>query len=358
MLNDRTVNKVLIVEDNPGDLIIIKDYLRQSLPVVEFLHANKFAEAAIILNNESSYFRPDVILLDLTLPDLSGEELILNVLKLCNDIPVIVLTGYTDVSFSIKSMSLGISDYVLKDDLNASLIFKSVLFSIERKKHTNQLINSQKRYENLFQSSPLPTWVVSAADRKILDVNLAASEKYGYSRNEFLKMNFDEITQQSDNAEADLVPVTYANNESGRGDLPPFLNPNTGQYKLCNLQSKAGSVFTVELRRKLIQLRDDLKSELYIASDVTEKRRYIEQIERKNAILNQIAWIQSHEVRAPLSRILGLVYLLNSVTEEKIDLVEIRALISYLEESANEMDDIVKKIIYKANEIENRASDV
>jgi FixJ family two-component response regulator len=48
--------------------------------------------------------------------------------------PIIILTGYADIDFSIQSISRGISDYILKDDLNANMLYKSIIYTIERKK--------------------------------------------------------------------------------------------------------------------------------------------------------------------------------------------------------------------------------
>src|SRR6202000_1221748 len=95
----------------------------------------------------------DVILLDLPLPDKTGLPLINEVVTLSPGIPVIVLTGYTDIAFSVKSLALGIADYLLKDELTTMMLYKSIIYSTERKKVMLALEESEKKYGDLFHLS-------------------------------------------------------------------------------------------------------------------------------------------------------------------------------------------------------------
>lgn len=77
--------------------------------------------------------------------------------------------------------------------------------------------------------------------------------------------------------------------------------------------------------------------------DITERHAYIETIEEKNARLNEISWIQAHDVRAPLARIMGLVELLEDENSEDA----LKNIITYLKTSTGELDLIIKKIMNK-----------
>lgn len=134
---------VLVVEDNAGDQLLIADYLEEMLSDVRIRFADSFKAGKQLLEDaEPDAF--DVILLDLSLPDHSGEELIRDVLHLSHGIPIVVLTGNTDIRFSLRSLSLGISDYLLKDEISPNSLFKSVLYAIERKRYGTLL----KDFEN------------------------------------------------------------------------------------------------------------------------------------------------------------------------------------------------------------------
>ena len=83
--------------------------------------------------------------------------------------------------------------------------------------------------------------------------------------------------------------------------------------------------------------------------DVTSSRRLIRDIKKQNKGLKEIAWAQSHIVRAPLARLKGLVDLLEIEDLEKSNHSEI---LEHIKISANELDDIVRSIVNKTEKIE------
>jgi PAS domain S-box-containing protein len=85
------------------------------------------------------------------------------------------------------------------------------------------------------------------------------------------------------------------------------------------------------------------------ALNVTISRQQLEQIKRQNTNLREIAWMQSHVIRAPLSKIMGLIYL--SELEDKDQATnEIFKMIS---DAAHELDEVIHEITHKINTIEN-----
>jgi PAS domain S-box-containing protein len=77
------------------------------------------------------------------------------------------------------------------------------------------------------------------------------------------------------------------------------------------------------------------------ARDITKQFVYTQMIEKQNERLKQIAWIQSHELRAPVANIIGLVSLVNETDPAD---PENRALLSSLKEATLKLDDIVRRI--------------
>ena len=89
--------------------------------------------------------------------------------------------------------------------------------------------------------------------------------------------------------------------------------------------------------------------ELAAMIDITETLEKLHKIETQNKILKEISWMQSHEVRAPLSNIMGLVSLLKDnmnlgIKDDKV--------IDYILDSAEKLDIIVKDIVKKSNDID------
>jgi PAS domain S-box-containing protein len=77
--------------------------------------------------------------------------------------------------------------------------------------------------------------------------------------------------------------------------------------------------------------------------DITEMVNHMQEIEAHNEKLKQINWRQSHEVRAPLARIMGLVELLDSEPKEKNS--EHAIIFEYLKASTREMDEVIRSIV-------------
>ena len=81
-----------------------------------------------------------------------------------------------------------------------------------------------------------------------------------------------------------------------------------------------------------------------IAHDITERNQYFRAVEIQNKSLKEIAWIQSHVVRAPLSRLMGLIMLL----KEGVVTVEQQAeCLEHILSSAFEIDQIIRDITQK-----------
>jgi len=323
---------ILVIEDNPGDALLIEDFLDEAAILNRLYKADDFKSAEKILNNTTSY---DIILLDLSLPDKNGEELINDIQVLTKDKPIVILTGYPNMDFAIKSLALGASDYVLKDVLNATILEKSIIYSIERNKILVDLKESEKRYADLFQLSPSPMFVFERDSFEILDVNEAALQNYGYSIEEFMALD---ITQLMD----EKSKLSFKNS------LSSLKRNHQNQYiGLQNHITKKGQIIEVEVSANSFIYKGKV-SEIISLNDVTEKNRQIAAIEEQNKRLKEIAWTQSHVVRAPLARIMGLV---EAMKGDNFDKIEKNTFYDYIIKSADELDQIIREIVSKSQEI-------
>jgi PAS domain S-box-containing protein len=196
MFKDKRPVKILVIEDNPGDFALIKEYITDQFANPDITQAKSFSRAKALLTAQDAKY--EIILLDLSLSDRSGESLISEVNSLSQESVVIVLTGFSDISFSVRSIALGAADYLTKDDINATTLYKSIIYNIERKKMNHQLTESEKRFSNLFHLSPQPMWVFDPDTLRIVQVNIAAIDKYGYSEAEFLNLTIMDIRPEED----------------------------------------------------------------------------------------------------------------------------------------------------------------
>ncbi len=334
-LKDIKPYRILVVEDNPGDFTLVEDYILEYLTSPEIVNSRDFNQTKELLTGKDS--NPfDIIFLDLSLPDKDGADLIREMLRICGGCPIVVLTGFSDVNFSVKSLAMGISDYLLKDDLNPMSVYKSIIYNIERKKTLLDMQESEKRYSDLFHLNPEPMWVFDSETLQFLDVNNAAIESYGYSFDEFMSMTLKDIRPPEDIPTLNKV-IEWVNNKHNTGWL----------INKFRHRKKNGEIIIVEINNNSIRFKGR-EANLILAHNVTERVNYIRAIEEQNQKLSEITWIQSHVVRAPIARLMGLIDLIkhpNSSEELKEELL------GYILSSAHELDQIVRDITRKAEEI-------
>lgn len=326
---------ILVIEDNPGDFLIISDYLEEHIATPLIKQAKSFKEAELLLLKGKECAIYDVVFLDLSLPDKKGENLINEIVKITGSCPVIVLSGYADFEFSIKSLSLGISDYLLKDDLTSSSLYKSLLYNIERKKILSDLEEAKLRYSNLFHLSPQPMFVYNLETLMFLDVNKSAIDHYGYSLEEFLSMSIRDIRPKESLDEFDKIIKIASQNKFIFNKL------------IAKHETKNGIHIDVEIQSNYIKYKGK-DARIVLANDITDSLNHINTIEKQNSKLKEISWIQSHVVRAPIARLMSLVQLIEMENENS---ETSRELLGYVLESAYELDNIVRDISTRAEQI-------
>mgnify|MGYP003609601119 FL=1 len=128
--------RLLLVEDNADDALLLEENVseinsgeiygcRFDIDRVESLSA-----ARSFLDEHD----PDVVLLDLALPDSTGIETVYKFEPYLAETPVIILTGLTDSTAAVKSIRQGIQDYLVKGMITPDSLFRSVLYAVERHK--------------------------------------------------------------------------------------------------------------------------------------------------------------------------------------------------------------------------------
>jgi len=140
-------------------------------------------------------FTPDVILLDLNIRDSSGIATYDRIQAIFDEATIIVLSGMDNRALSLEIVSKGAHDYLLKNDINAGVLDKTIKYGILRRTFQVQLTESEKKYKDLFYNSPLPMLKLSVSTYEILFCNQAAltlfdasaaNEIVGKSLNDFI----------------------------------------------------------------------------------------------------------------------------------------------------------------------------
>lgn len=130
------LNLVLLVEDDPQDVIIVRRFLnRARRRRFSVSHVNRLDE----LPDALQMTVPDVLLCDLTLPDASGLEMVQAAVRFAPNTPLIVLTGVEDEGIGIKAMQYGAQDYLVKGECDARELERAIIYAIERKRLVRQI---------------------------------------------------------------------------------------------------------------------------------------------------------------------------------------------------------------------------
>jgi PAS domain S-box-containing protein len=205
----------------------------------------------------------------------------------------------------------------------------------DREAKTLELEASEKRYSDLFHLSPQPMYLFDTDTLKFLDVNNAAISQYGYSREEFLSMTIEDIKSPEDKMRL-AEEMAFAKRNAIDIYRSSFIH-----------LTKNGKAIQVELHSNLIPFKDH-SARLVLASNITERMEYLKALEVQNKKLTEIAWAQSHVVRAPLARIMALIDMIKNypeLTEEN------QELLGYVFTSAVELDDVIREISRKAEAV-------
>lgn len=212
---------------------------------------------------------------------------------------------------------------------------KSVLALInditEKLRVKAEIVASETKYKYLFENNPAPMYIFDFETLNIVDCNDEVLLKYGYTREEFLQMSMLQIRPLE---EIDFIKNRIAEEDKNDSKVVKFTTKH---------QKKNGEIIIVNINAHVMDY-NGRKSTLVLIDDVTEKFKHLQSIEQQNEILKEIAWMQSHVVRAPLARIMGFIDLINdsSKIEDKIEMLP------FVLDSAKELDIIVKEIVNKS----------
>jgi signal transduction histidine kinase len=125
---DQKHTRTLIVEDNPGDAFLVQEQLSDGDVPFEIEAAEDLAAAMKAVAKKT----PDVVLLDLNLPDSRGTETIRKMVRKLPNVPVLVLTGQDDEELAIRAVQEGAQDYLFKSELDKGHLVRAIKYAIER----------------------------------------------------------------------------------------------------------------------------------------------------------------------------------------------------------------------------------
>jgi len=278
--------RILLVEDNPGDARYIRELLDDAaLEARSFedaladrdgdaddalVHETRLSDALDYLDGAGA----DVVLLDLGLPDSTGLETLTTLLERHGGVPVVVLTGLTDREVGREALRRGAEEFLVKDEINAELLVRSVHHAIERRAHRRE----QKRYEALIEESTDVNAIVDP-DGTIQYVTPSAEHVLGYDPDELAGENAFEYVHPDDRVAVREEFDRLAGDPDYRATVDFRLRCADGSWVFLDGRGR--------------NLRDEPAIDGFVVytRDVTEQREYERQLESQRerlAALNQL----------------------------------------------------------------------
>ncbi len=176
----------------------------------------------------------------------------------------LVAEGQTIGVLAVQSYTEGIR-YTPEDRDMLEFVSTQIAMAIQRKRAEEALRESEERYRILFESNPQPMWAYDVETLRFLEVNEAAVQHYGYTREEFLRMTIKDIRPPED------IPAL----EKALGELREALH-YSGRWRH---RKKDGTLLDVEIVSHGIVL-GGRRARLVLAMDVTERKRAEEALAR------------------------------------------------------------------------------
>lgn len=255
---DHVPLRVLYVEDLEADAELMTLALRRSGYTVASRRVMTAVEMLTALSNDPW----DLVISDYSLPSFDAPGAMATLRASGFDLPLIIVSGTVDEESAVAALRAGAHDFITKSNLaRLGPAVQRELREAENRRQRRQaearLHEQEASFRLLFESNPLPMWVYDAENLAFLEVNTAAVSHYGYTRDEFLQMDFAGIQPAED------IPVLLANLKADR----PSYRPAEPHWRH---RLKDGRIINVEITAHALLFRGR-DAVLVVAHDITER---------------------------------------------------------------------------------------
>lgn len=288
--------RLLLIDDDEDDLVNIQGILgeiQNSKYVLDWKSSYEQGLAALLTG---AY---DACLLDYRLGQWTGLDLLSEAQKRGSKCPIILLTGHGDFDLDVKAMQSGASDYLVKGQITAPLLERSIRYSVKHALDVDNLSTQKESFQTLFNSTF--EGIIVQGQGKVIEANAAAGEIFKYSASEMTDLPLVKFIR------ADFHGDLNRQLESGR-DLA---------MEAIGIQKNGAEIY-VALSSRTVSLKGHWVS-LVAVRDLTQRKQMEMQILQQDrlASLGLLASSLAHEIGTPLGVIRGRAELLQKSADEK-----------------------------------------
>ena len=219
---------ILVIENIVEDALLIHNWLKENNHR-DYNYTN--AQSLIEASEHISRHEPDIILMDLDLPEFEDPSTINTVLNQYSHIPFIVLTNENAENTGINAIQKGAQDFLIKGNFDGYLLYRAIQYAIERKQTEEKLRKSEEKYKDLFFRSQDAIYI-STKSGKFIDINPAGLRMFGYKKEDLKTMSVLDLYL---NPKDRLLLVDQLDKDSEISDYEVMLKKKSGKEPLICL---------------------------------------------------------------------------------------------------------------------------
>jgi diguanylate cyclase (GGDEF)-like protein/PAS domain S-box-containing protein len=217
-MSKKSIQVLLLVEDNPGDARLLREmFNEQGAHNIELTHVKCVGEAEQCLADREV----DIIVLDLGLPDAEGIGAVRRTHAAAPHVPLVVLTGLDDEAMATQALQEGAQDYLIKGEIDARGLLRSLRYAVERK-ITEEALFVEKERAQVTLDSIGDAVICADISGHITFLNLVAEKMTGWPSQEAGARPMAEVFRILDatSLETILNPMIVAVGENRTVHLP------------------------------------------------------------------------------------------------------------------------------------------
>jgi diguanylate cyclase (GGDEF)-like protein/PAS domain S-box-containing protein len=218
-MSEKSIRILLLVEDNLGDARLLREMFNdQDSQNTELTHVKSISEAEKHLLDHAV----DIIVLDLGLPDAQGVSAVRRTHAAAPHIPLVVLTGLDDEVMAAQALQEGAQDYLIKGEIDARSLLRSLRYAVERKNAEEALFVEKERAQVTLNSIG-DAVICTDISGNITYLNLVAEKMTGWQLQEAAGRPMAEVFRILDATSRETIPnpMEMAVGENRTAHLPP-----------------------------------------------------------------------------------------------------------------------------------------
>ncbi|PWV53647.1 hybrid sensor histidine kinase/response regulator [Chitinophaga sp. S165] len=328
-MTDQPVH-ILMIDDDEDDFYLVSQLLQDISPGQYHLDwAPTYSKAVEEIDRKVH----DIYLADYRLGPYTGIDILHHFQQLDYKAPVIMLTGKGDYSIDKEAMQAGASDYLVKGEISADLLERSIRYALDEARHLRIIEENEKKYFGVFEKAH-DLIILADCNKNVIDANPAAIRTLQYSKEEILKLNLKHLFFQEDQCKHFFEHICGVDSSLRT------------EY---NFLTKHGKKLDVMV--SAVTLDEQEQIFLCVVQDITERKReeLEKQQQQKFVVTGRIARVIAHEVRNPLTNILLAV---SQFKGEPVSVEDSQVYVDIIERNCTRINQLITELLHSTRMIE------